>query len=298
MNHDNPHTSASATQFFEIRVRTVDAGGAARISAEAWAAGATGIEERDAGEALELLIYAPSAAIALVRSAVANAEGAMAVSAAEAVDDTDWSEQWKHGLRVIDVSPRLQVRPSFVAATVAPGTHELVIDPGQAFGTGGHESTRLTLEWIDQLAPEIPPGSRALDVGTGTGVLALAAIQLAGVRVVAFDADPLAASAARINSIRNGLQHGIDLFTGTLAAVGAVQFQLILANLLKNEMLPLSRDLAEKTARGGRAVFSGLLAQEVPEATAALGAAGFVLVGAREATDANGDRWTALLMRV
>jgi ribosomal protein L11 methyltransferase len=298
MDSDSPQKSASVPRFFQIRVRTVGAEAAERVSAEAWAAGAAGIEERDSDEGVELLIYSPSDAIAAVRSAVADAADATTVSVAEAVADTDWSEQWKQGLGAVEVSPRLLVRPSFVAATAAPGQHELIIDPGQAFGTGGHESTRLTLEWIDQLAPQVSPGSRALDVGTGTGVLALAAVQLAGVRVVAFDIDPLAAPAARVNAIRNRLEHGIDLFTGTLAAVGSTRFELIFANLLKNEMLPLSRDLAAKTARGGLAIFSGLLVQEVPAASAALGAAGFVLVGAREATDANGDRWTALLMRL
>jgi ribosomal protein L11 methyltransferase len=291
------HSATASARFARFVARAADAGAAERLSAEAWAAGAVGIEERDVPDGVDLLIYAPAGDVEVVREAVAEAAAAGSVAAAELVPESDWSERWKQGLEAIAVSPRLIVRPSFIERAPAPGQAELVIDPGQAFGTGGHESTRLALEWIDALASELPRGCRVLDVGTGTGVLALAAIRLAGARAVAFDLDPLAAPAARENALVNGLAAGLRLFTGSLEALGDVDFDLVAANLLKSELLPLARGIAAHTAPGGRAVFSGLLARDADEVLPALTAAGFAPAGDREAVDANGDRWTALLMQ-
>jgi ribosomal protein L11 methyltransferase len=278
-------------------VGAADAEGAEWLSAEAWAAGAAGVEERGSEGRVELIIYAPAEAIDAVRDAVAQIDVALDVSAAEPVLDSDWAEEWKRGLEAIEVSPRLLVRPSFVSCPVAPGQHELVVDPGQAFGTGGHASTRLTLEWIDALAGSLPAGGRMLDVGTGTGVLALAAIRLAEMQVIAFDLDPLAAEAARENAEANGVDSGLSLYTGPLEALEPVGFDLVVANLLKSEMLPLIAGIAERTRPGGHAIFAGLLASEADEVRGALEAVGFEPAGVREADDANGDRWTALLMR-
>jgi ribosomal protein L11 methyltransferase len=294
---ESEHSAAASAPFACFIARAADAAAAERLSAEAWSAGAAGIEEREAEDGVELLIYAPAGDAEAVRAAVAEAAEAGAVAAAEPVPESDWSERWKQGLEAILVSPRLLVRPSFIEHAPAPGQAELVVDLGQAFGTGRHESTRLALEWIDALAPELPQGCRVLDVGTGTGVLALAAIRLAGARAVAFDLDPLAAPIARENALANGLAAGLRLFTGSLDALGDADFDLVVANLLKSELLPLTRGIAAHTAPGGRAVFSGLLARDAEEVLPALTTAGFAPTGAREAVDANGDRWTALLMQ-
>jgi ribosomal protein L11 methyltransferase len=294
---DSKHSPVASAPFARFVARAPDAGAAERLAAEAWAAGAVGIEEREANGAVELLIYSPAAGAKAVRAAVAAAAGQGAVAAVEPLPETDWSEHWKRGLEAIEVSPRLLIRPSFVAHTPAPGQAELTIDPGQAFGTGGHVSTRLALEWIDAVAPGLPPGARVLDVGTGTGVLALAAVRLAEARAVAFDCDPLATAAARENAAANGLAAGIDLFTGPLDALGDVVFDLVVTNLFENEMLPLLGGIAAHTRPGGHAVFSGLLASEAEEAASAVTAAGFTAVDSRAAVDANGDRWTALLMK-
>src|SRR5207249_3755458 len=119
----------------------------------------------------------------------------------------------------IEVSERLRIRASFEPSPPRAGQRDLVIDPGQAFGTGGHESTRLALAWIDDLRGELgaPPG--ILDVGTGTGVLALAALALGARRAVACDVDPLAAAAARANARANGLAAQLDVFAGSPEAL-------------------------------------------------------------------------------
>jgi ribosomal protein L11 methyltransferase len=103
--------------------------------------------------------------------------------------------------------------------------------------------------------------------------------------------------AARENAAANGLAAGLQLFIGTLDALGDVTFELVVANLLRSELLPLAPGIAAHTAPGGRVVFSGLLARDADEVLPALTAAGLAPAGARDAVDANDDRWIALLMK-
>lgn len=289
-------------------MRALDASLAERVAAEAYAAGAVGLEERDAsalrdpgvsdrsGE-ISLLLYAPAAAAEAVRAAAAAAVGrSAAVGAAEPVDPVDWSEAWKRHVAPTVVSDRLVVRPSFVELPAVRGRAELVVDPGQAFGTGSHASTRLALEWIDQLAPGLLPGARVLDVGTGTGVLALAAVRLAAdATAIACDLDPLATHAARAAASANGLSARVRVFTGTLSAVAPGAFDLVVANLLRRELVPLLGELAHRVAPGGRAVLSGLLASERDGVVETLAATGLRAVAERSRRDADGDPWVALL---
>jgi ribosomal protein L11 methyltransferase len=277
-------------------VRAADGAGAERAAAEAFEAGAAGLEEREERGVAILLLYVPAARAGAVRQVLATAPGqAWVIGEPEAVPETDWGEAWKRGLRPVEISPRLRVRPSFVEAAPLPGAAELVIDPGQAFGTGGHVSTRLALEWIDALAAQLTGRTRVLDVGSGTGVLALAALRLGAGRAVALDLDPLAARATSVNAAANGLAAQLAVFRGSLDALVAGRFQLVLANLLRTELLPILPAIAERTDPGAHAVFSGLLAGEQGEVTRALEAAGLGVTASRERRDASGERWTALL---
>jgi len=233
-----------------------------------------------------------------VRAAAAGVLGSEGrVSAPAPVPSVDWSERWKRDLAPVAVSPRLRVRPSFVHVAPAPGQRELVIDPGQAFGTGGHESTRLALEWLDVLAASRPPASRVLDVGTGTGVLALAALCLAPGRAVACDVDPQAARAARAAAARNGLADRMQVYAGGIEALALdVRFGLVVANLLRSELTPLLPALARAAAPDARIVLSGLLAGECADVTAAAARVGLRALGVRHRRDASGVLWAALLM--
>jgi len=274
-----------------------DAGEGERVAAEAYAAGATGLEEREAESGIALWLYVPTGRVDAVRGALAAALGSEAPPA-EPVPDQDWATGWRAGLGPVQVSPRLVIRPSFAERVLGPGQHELVIDPGQAFGTGTHESTRLVLEWIDALADGLAPGCRLLDVGTGTGILALALRRLAPrVSVVALDLDPLATEAARENARSNALPD-LALLAGGLDAIAAgPRFDGILANLVRSERAPLIDAIAERLRPEGFAVFAGLLEADRDRIEALAQAEGLASEGVRAATDANGERWIALLMR-
>lgn len=288
-------SSATHESFCQIAVRAADAEQAERLAAEAYAVGATGLEERESEKEITLILYAPTAAAEAVCAAIAKAAPGIRIEPPAEVPDTNWSEQWKAGLTATIISPRLLIRPSFVSAALVPGQSEIVIDPGQAFGTGGHPSTHLALEWIDEIAPTLKGGSRMLDVGTGTGILALAAAKLGPAELFAFDADSLATAAARENARSNGLGERLRLFTGGLEAIREVSFDLVVANLLRTEMLPLFGGIAARVRAGGFAVFSGLLEIERESVGEALRAVGLRESGVRSRADANGDPWSALL---
>ena len=263
---------ASETEpFFCVHVRVESAAAtveeserqdaADRVSAECWGAGAAGIEERSHAQGILLLIYAARSVLTAVTDAALQAGGRID-GEPQSVEDLDWSESWKQGLEAIVVSPKLVVRPSFVEQKLAEGQREIVIDPGQAFGTGGHASTLLILEWLDVLSPELRDDTRVLDVGTGTGVLAMAALALGAGRAVGFDLDPRAVIEARVWAQHNGYANRLSLFTGGIEALGAQRFDWVLANLLRRELLPLIPELSGCVGERGRVLLSGLLAEE------------------------------------
>jgi len=264
--------------------------------AEAWEAGASGVEEslEGAGPPRAAFIYAPAERADAVRCAVATALGvAGGVEAPVPVVAEDWAEHWKRELGPVQVSPRLRIRPSFAAPEPAPGRIELVIDPGQAFGTGGHASTRLALEWLDARSDRLP-GARVLDVGTGTGVLAIAALALGAAHVTAFDLDPLAAPEARRWARHNEASAELSLFTGSIEAVAGPAYDGIVANLLRRELLPLVPALAERLGPDGWLVLSGLLAPERAEVERAFAPLGLRVAGERREPEPGDDPWISL----
>ena len=192
------------------RIEVDDAALAEIVVAEAFEAGALGVEERSSEESgVVLIAYLGAEGSGPLRAGLAASWAArVRVGADQEIPAQDWSEAWKTGLEAIEISERLVVRPSFVAHPERPGQNVLLIDPKQAFGTGGHASTRLILEWVDILCSSTDGAAdcpRILDVGTGTGVLALAALLLGAERAVALDLDPVAVSEAAALAKSNGV---------------------------------------------------------------------------------------------
>jgi ribosomal protein L11 methyltransferase len=271
------------------------------LLAAAFEAGAEGAEENEQDGRFRACIYANSNRIDAIRAVVSEAAASSTeIESAQSLPDVDWSDAWKEGLEALRISPRLLVRPPFIDVVLEPGQREIVIDPGQAFGTGEHASTRLCLEWIDGLSePTDAAGAfdRVLDVGTGSGVLALAAVALGAKSAVGFDLDPVAIEAARIAARRNGLDAKVRFFAGPIEALGRPEerYPLVLANLLKREMLPIASALADRTDRSGRLVLAGLLEEDVEEVSARFLEEGLTEMGRRSREDAIG-RWVGLCL--
>lgn len=277
-------------------MRAPDTARAERWLAEAFAAGAAGCEEREAGGGVtKLLLYVPSARAGAVTAAL-RAAGAEP-EAPEAVPEQDWSEAWREGLAAIEISPRLVVRPPFVEHAGAPGQQEVVIEPGQAFGTGGHESTHLALELLDAFIDQVPRAPRLLDVGTGSGVLAIAGVKLGARWAVGFDLDPLAGEAAHSNAAENGVADRVEFFTGGIGSLAPGRFDLVVANLLRREVEPILAEVAARIAPGGIGIFTGLLASDRSRMEAGLVACGLALAGRRTRNDAGGEEWLGLAAR-
>ena len=286
---------ASHNDFVCMRI-TAPPERAEAIAAEVFAAGASGLEEREGETGILLLVYAPAAAAESVRAAaLAVAAGTAVVGAAEPVVASDWPETWKDGLAPIVISPRLVVRPPFASHALTAGQHEVVIEPRQAFGTGAHGSTALALALVDAHLAKTR-AARMLDVGAGSGVLAIAAIRLGASHALACDLDPIAARETAENAARNGVADRIRSFAGSLDALGprAGRFDVVVANVISSELRPILAALIERVTADGVAIFSGLLAAERETIGAALAGYGLRVVDERRERDLRDDEWLAL----
>jgi ribosomal protein L11 methyltransferase len=190
---------------------------------------------------------------------------------ADTLPPLDWEAVFRHHHRPLAIGERFVVAPPWDVPE-APGREVLVIEPGMAFGTGQHETTRTCLEEIEEAvggAAGAAVGS-ALDVGTGSGVLAAALARLGVPRVVALDVDPAALPLARANLVRNGAPD-VALLVGGVAALRA-RFDLVVANLLADALVAEADALTAAVAPRGRLIVSGVLdAQAAPVAQAFTG---------------------------
>lgn len=199
----------------------------------------------------------------------------------EQVVDQDWAQTWKAGLEPVRVGD-LVVAPPWHATG---GADELVIEPGQAFGTGHHETTAGCLAALQELPLG---GARVLDVGCGSGILAIAAARLGADTVVAVDTDPLAVEATVANAAVNDVV--VDARAGSAAGVDGA-FDVVVANLDTATLGALAGALSARLGPGGTLVASGVSRERVGEAVAALAAAGLV-PDVREGTE-----WAVLVAR-
>lgn len=208
--------------------------------------------------------------------------------------ETDWTEAWKEHFRPFPVGERFWIEPSWERDSAPDeGRVVLVLDPGMAFGTGTHETTQLCLEAVEQL---LRPGMAVLDVGTGSGILALGALKLGASRVDAFDNDPVAVEAARENSVRNGLGERLNLWTGTVdEALADGLYDLVLVNILAAVIIPLLEGgkLLRLARPEGSYIFSGIIKEQENLFRAALAAAGGEVMRVLEKGD-----WIAVVARV
>jgi ribosomal protein L11 methyltransferase len=179
----------------------------------------------------------------------------------------DWADGWKKHFKPVRVG-RFFIHPGWINPD-EDEAHPVRIDPSLAFGTGLHPTTQLCLKEMDRLLPR----ESFLDVGTGSGILALAAVSCGVPRVVALDNDPEACRVARENLEKNGMQGRLELIEGEIARVPG-SFELVAANILSGTLIPMAAALAQRLAPQGVLLLSGLLIDEVEEVVAAYRAAG------------------------
>jgi ribosomal protein L11 methyltransferase len=224
--------------------------------------------------------------------------------------EADWAEAWKSGYDVLHIGRRLVVRPTWRDYTPEPGDLVIALDPGMAFGSGLHPTTRLCLEALeDYLCPAkaglcpaqagIRPGANVLDVGTGSGILAIAAARLGASRVLALDTDPLAVRVARENVALNQVESAVRVEVGTVqisnlqSPISNLQsplWDLVVANILAETIIDLEPALAANLSPGGILVVSGIIAERTDAVQSSLHQNGLSLVEQR-----NDGEWVALI---
>jgi ribosomal protein L11 methyltransferase len=181
------------------------------------------------------------------------------------IEDRDWMEEWKRNYRPIRIAPGLVVCPSWIELPPEPGEVVVRLDPGMAFGTGTHQTTRLCLEAVREL---LQPGSDVIDLGCGSGILAIAALRLGASRALALDIDPEAVRTTLSNGSRNGVSERLLVLTGSLAEALAdtapiQKASLVLVNILAPVAVEmLHAGLTRLVLPGGHLVLSGILQEQ------------------------------------
>jgi len=208
----------------------------------------------------------------------------------QVVHEADWANAWKAYFPVLRVGRRLVIRPTWRRHKAVADELVLALDPGMAFGTGLHPTTRLCLAMLETVADrgDELDGARVLDVGCGSGILAIAAIRLGAARAVGVDIDPIAIEATAANAKRNGIARRIRARVGSLPS-GDPPFEVVVANLIAGVLVPLAGPLHDELRPGGVLVASGIFIDREAEVRAAFETAGLVVDGRLDEGD-----WVAL----
>lgn len=208
------------------------------------------------------------------------------------VQESDWAEEWKRHFPVLRVGRRIVVRPTWRRHRASPGEVVVGLDPGMAFGTGLHPTTRLSLAALERLADagEVA-GARVLDLGCGSGILGIAAARLGAGSVLGLDTDPIAVESTLANAGRNRLGPRLRVRRGSLPS-GDAPFGVVLANLVASILVDLAGPIAAELAPGGALVASGIFVDREADVRSALERGGLAV----ERRDAEGE-WIAIAAR-
>ena len=283
-----------------IQVGAADVDDVAALVASEISAAAAGTEQRGDEVVFWVEVAASAAALVETRDAIARwqADG-MAVDPtkvrlASAMPEAEWRDAWKRYFKVSHLTKQFVVVPSWETYTPKPGEVIIELDPGMAFGTGTHASTRLVLEALQSLADNDINATRFLDVGCGSGILAIAAVKRwTNATCVALDNDPLAIDATLENAAINRVADRIEASLATLEQL-TEEFPVVLANIQAHVLRALMPQLIARTAPGGRLILSGLLTPQAEPLAQEFVAAGMRKIAIRASTD--DPQWSAVTL--
>lgn len=202
----------------------------------------------------------------------------------------NWNEEWEKTIQPIKVSDKIVIKPSFKEYQSLNDEIVITIDPKMSFGTGYHQSTRIMLRLIEKY---LRPGVKVLDVGTGTGILAIASIKLGANFAITCDNDELVEENVYENFEKNKVKNKCSFIPGTIHNINEKDFDIILANIQKNVLLEIACEIKERTKQNGLVILSGLLKDNKDEITEKYESLGFKLV--EISTE---DEWIGLVFQL
>ncbi len=228
-----------------------------------------GVQVEDAGVRLYLRVHdAPAEWRNILENTVEHFRSAWGLPTTDPVryglcEDVDWNARWKEGFKPLRVGRRLVIVPTWEPYAPNPDDLVLTMDPGMAFGTGHHETTRLCLQWLEEVMEKWrhPAPPSLLDVGTGSGILAMAGALLGFQPVVGVDNDPEAVAVAEENRAMNPKAASVRFLTGTPNQVPGT-FAVVVANIQAGPLMAMAEDLGRLVEPGGRLGLCGVLAEQ------------------------------------
>jgi len=208
------------------------------------------------------------------------------------IKEEDWNKRWRRFIKPQKIGKAFWVTPPWIAPPKLRNRHVITIEPGMAFGTGSHATTRGCLEFIERVANRLRKTQwTGLDVGTGSGILSIAMVQLGAARVWGIDNDPVALEVARENLVKNAVAKSVRLSAMPLNRLRKT-FPLVVANLTADTIIDLSAALGARVAKHGALILSGILNSRAERVLDCMTAAGYILIERKRE-----GQWTTLLLR-
>jgi len=202
------------------------------------------------------------------------------------IDDEDWAENWKSQYKPFRLGKHIVIRPGWEEYDAEPTDKVVTIDPGMAFGTGTHETTGMCVSLVEEY---VKPGMNVIDVGTGTGILAIAAAHMGAKHVLASDIDPMAVRVAAENIEINGFSGVIEAREGDLLEAADTTADVVIANIIADVIIMISAPVRAFIREGGVFICSGIAREREDEVIEALKKAGYGRLDKR-----NDGEWTAI----